>query len=266
MLRELAMTIRNTRKAGIFRRVNWKPVRFVQLFIFLLLVILMAPLLDRTPLLSALLSVFFLNILIVCLSFVGFDVRRRWPLIMLWLLGPLLDRAALQIENPAAAMLYHIASDMANAALLITCIFLILRYVLKSHEVTPDTIFGALVAYFLIAFTFSSLYQAVAIFNPSSFSIPAAAVGGHGVSLKNQLNYFSFVTIATLGYGDIVPRLPVTQTLAILEAVIGQFYVAGLIAWLVSVYAHRGRKVKGESVPETLQMECTKKNKSQSGG
>ena len=53
------------------------------------------------------------------------------------------------------------------------------------------------------------------------------------------LSYFSFVTIATLGYGDIVPRLPVTQMLAILEAVIGQFYMAVVVAWLVSVLAVR---------------------------
>src|SRR5262249_17894003 len=55
-----------------------------------------------------------------------------------------------------------------------------------------------------------------------------------------QLIYFSFVTIATLGFGDISPRLPLAQMLVVLEAVLGQFYVAVVIAWLVSVYApHR---------------------------
>jgi voltage-gated potassium channel len=49
------------------------------------------------------------------------------------------------------------------------------------------------------------------------------------------------VTIATLGYGDITPRLPLAQMLAVLEAVIGQFYVAVVIAWLVSAYAARHR-------------------------
>jgi hypothetical protein len=49
-----------------------------------------------------------------------------------------------------------------------------------------------------------------------------------------------FVTIATLGYGDITPRLPLVQMLAVLEAVGGQFYVAVVIAWLVSASAaHR---------------------------
>jgi len=236
--REFAMTTQNTRKAGLFSRINWKPVRFVQLFIFLILFILLSPILDRTPLLSALLSVFFLNILIVSLSSAGFHVRRRWLLILLWLLGPLLDWASLRTGNPSAAMMISIASHTLGALLLILCVVLILRYVLKSHEVTLDTIFGAFVAYFIIAFTFSCIYQAVAEFEPASFSMPGTTDGGYGVSsLRIQLNYYSFVTIATLGYGDIVPRLPVTQTLAILEAVIGQFYMAGIIAWLVSAYA-----------------------------
>lgn len=251
------MDIEPTKRAGLFHRINWRPVRFVQLFIFLMLVILLAPLLGRTPLLTALLSVLFLNTLAVCLSFAGFDVRRRWHLIALWLLGLLLDWAAARIGHPGAAMSCSVASDLVNATLLIVCVVMILRYVFKSHEVTLDTIFGALVAYFLIALTFSSLYQAVVIYEPASFSFPAAADGWHVNSLKTQLNYFSFVTIATVGYGDIVPRLPVTQMLAILEAVIGQFYMAGLIAWLVSVYARRdrgagkpGSDAKERGVPE----------------
>jgi voltage-gated potassium channel len=237
VLREYAMTTQHTRKAGLFSRINWKPIRFVQLFIFLILYIILSPILDRTPLLSSLLSVFFLNVLIVSLSSVGFDVRLRWPLIVLWLLALLLGWASLWTEDLLAAMMFSVTSDIVGALLLIICVVLILRYVLKSHEVTLDTIFGAFVAYFIIAFAFSCIYQAVAVFEPASFSMPGVTDGGHGISLKIQLNYFSFVTIATLGYGDIVPRLPVTQTLAILEAVIGQFYMAGIIAWLVSAYA-----------------------------
>ncbi len=46
-------------------------------------------------------------------------------------------------------------------------------------------------------------------------------------------NYFSFVTVATLGYGDIVPRHPVAQVLVSIETVLGQLYVAVVVAWLV---------------------------------
>jgi Ion channel len=260
------MNNQRTRKVGLFRRINWKPVRFVQLFIFVILTLLLSPFLIKTPLLSALVSIFFLNILIVSLSFAGFDVRRRWPLIVLWLMGTLPDWIAAKTGNLSVAMTLYIFSDLARAILLIASVVLILRYVLKSHEVTLDTIFGAIVAYFLIAVTFSCLYQAVAVFEPASFSIPGITGGGHSDSLKIQLAYFSYVTIATLGYGDIVPKLPVTQTLAILEAVIGQFYMAGVIAWLVSGYTRRGRDIQGNPGSETRKMECTEKNNARSTG
>jgi voltage-gated potassium channel Kch len=233
------MTTQFTRIAKRFHRINWKPFRFVELFIFLVLVILLSPLLNRTPLLSALLTAFFLNILIVSLSFAGFSVCGRWALVLLWLFGPLLDWAALGTGDLTTAMWLYITSDIFRTLLLIISVVLILRYVLKSREVTLDTIFGALVAYFLIAFAFSAIFQAVAVFEPTSFSIAGVTGAEDSDSLKMQLNYFSFVTIATLGYGDIVPKLPVTQTLAILEAVIGQFYMAVIVAWLVSAYARR---------------------------
>ncbi len=235
------MTVKNTAKTNRFRWLPWKPLRFAELFLFIVLFILLAPLLGRSPLLSALIAAFFLNILIVTLSSVGYKGRFRWFLLALWFLVTLLNVAAFWTGNVHAGQLLAIAADMVGAVLIVSCVVVILRYVLTSHEVTVDTIFAALGAYFLIAFAFSSLYQAVAVFEPASFSMPAATDGGHDAFLKMQLNYFSFVTIATLGYGDIVPKLPVTQTLAILEAVIGQFYMAVVIAWLVSVYA-RGEK------------------------
>lgn len=256
------MGTQDTRKAGIFRHIDWKPIGFVELFIFLILAILLAPLLHKAPLLSALLAILFLNILIVCLSFVGFDVRYRWPLILLWLLGPVLEWAAPQAGDHSATMLLYISSDILRAVLLLICVVLILCYVLKSHEVTLDTIFGALIAYFLIALIFSCIYQAIAVFEPANFSIPEGTVAGQSIPLKARLNYFSFITIATVGYGDIVPRLPASQTLAILEAVIGQFYMAGLIAWLVSAYARQGRGNRRKAEPEAHKNETASNNNS----
>lgn len=235
------MTIKDTARTNRFRWLLWKPLSFVQLFLFILLFLVLAPLLSRSPLLSALVAAFFLNVLIVTLSSVGFQVRLRWFLVALWLLVMLLDGAALWTGNVRAGQLLAVASNMVGALLTVSCVVVILRYVLTSHEVTVDTIFAAFVAFFLIAFTFSAIFQVLVVFEPASFSVPPAAGGGHDVFMRMQLHYFSFVTIASVGYGDIVPTLPVTQTLAILEAVIGQFYMAVVIAWLVSVYSHRGK-------------------------
>jgi len=52
----------------------------------------------------------------------------------------------------------------------------------------------------------------------------------------SELMYFSFVTIPSLSYGDITPLKPIARTFAYLEAIVGQFYVAVLVAWLVGMY------------------------------
>ncbi|MRR58374.1 MAG: potassium channel protein [Deltaproteobacteria bacterium] len=233
------MTNRFSKKARLFDHFTWKPFRFVQLLIFLILVMLLSPFLNRTPLFTALLTAFFLNILLVSLSILGVNVRSRLALIGLWLLVPLFDWAALLTRNLEVGIGLTVASNSVRVLLLIICVVLILRYVLSSHEVTLDTIFGAFVAYFLIAFAFSSIFLTCVVLDSASFSVAGFGGAGDIDSLKVQLNYFSFVTIATLGYGDIVPKLPITQMLAILEAVIGQFYMAVVIAWLVSTYARR---------------------------
>jgi|AMWB02.1.fsa_nt_gi hypothetical protein len=232
-------------KVGLFRRFSWKPVRFVQLFMFVILVMLLTPVLQKTHLLAALMSIFFLNILLVTLSFAGFDVRRRWPLVLLWFAGTVMKAAALRNPGSPLANMLEVSSDLVTTVLIVACAAMILRFVLASREVTVDTIFGAIVAYFLIAFTFSVIYQALAVVEPSSFSMPNSP----DIAGRNAPNidfaYFSFVTIATLGYGDIVPRLPLAKILSILEAAVGQFYMAVVVAWLVSAYAG-GRSASGE--------------------
>ena len=239
------MTIENTKRNILSRCIHWKPARFIQLFVFIVLVIVLSPILGKSPMLMVLLSAFLLNVLIVSLSSEGFNSRRIRLLLALWLFETLLNGAALWIGNPYAVQVFTVVSELVRGLLIVVCVVFILRYVLKSKEVSVDTIFGAFVAYFLIAFAFAALYHAAAVIEPASFTMPVGAKSGVDRSFGMQLSYFSFVTIATLGYGDIVPGMPVTQMLAILEAVIGQFYMAVVVAWLVSVLAIRKKGSDG---------------------
>jgi voltage-gated potassium channel len=121
------------------------------------------------------------------------------------------------------------------------CVAATLDYVLRGAEISVDRIFAAIVAYMLAGLGFAAAYQAMVAVAPESFTLPSTSgAAGDGEQIEVQLIYFSFVTIATLGYGDIAPRLPLAQMLAVVEAVTGQFYIAVVIAWLVSAYAtHR---------------------------
>lgn len=115
-----------------------------------------------------------------------------------------------------------------------------LRRVLQARTVTSDTILGALAVYLLFALTWAALFQFALLADSTSIeNIHANSWFGR----FNELVYFSFVTLTTLGYGDILPVGALARFLVYTEATVGQFYIAVLVASLVS---KRGQGVRGE--------------------
>ncbi len=110
-------------------------------------------------------------------------------------------------------------------------VLLILRDILFCQPITADTIRGGICVYFLIGFVWALLYGIVASFDPQAFSQPLI-----GRESYSRVIYFSFVTLTTLGYGDILPVSPLATMLTNLEAIIGQMYPAILISILVGGY------------------------------
>ena len=114
--------------------------------------------------------------------------------------------------------------------------WLILQRLLQASRVTIDTVKGGICVYLLLGYTWSLLYGIVYTFDPNAFS--SALITQEG-SYLNML-YFSFITLTTLGFGDIVPVNEVAAVLTILEALVGQIYPAVFMALLVSTYlTHR---------------------------
>ena len=109
----------------------------------------------------------------------------------------------------------------------------ILRGVLARHT-SGGALFGAVCGYLLLGIIWSVLYAAVETGYPGSFQV-AATPEGRAASAPDRatLTYFSFITLATVGYGDVTPATPLARTLAWMEAVAGQFYLAVLVAGLV---------------------------------
>ena len=107
----------------------------------------------------------------------------------------------------------------------------LIRFIFRKKEVTQEIIFAAVVVYLLMAMMWSNVYLILEFFNPGSFSIPESP------SLDPfKFLYFSFVTITTLGYGDVAPLTHKASSLVILEAVVGQIYLVVIVAWLVGMY------------------------------
>ena len=123
--------------------------------------------------------------------------------------------------------------------------YLILRYVYKEGPVTTHRIQAAVAAYLLIALAFALGYHLTSFFIPGAFTFPDKAPDISNPRFAFIFNYFSLVTITTLGYGDIVPVNPFARTLAMMEALVGQLYPAILLARLVSLYILDSRKSHG---------------------
>jgi hypothetical protein len=105
---------------------------------------------------------------------------------------------------------------------------IVLYRVLASRNITTDTVYGAVSVYLLMGLTWATAYDLINIIHPGSFSSNLP-----GTLTFPDFIYYSFVTIATLGYGDITPLTAQARSLAILEAVSGTIFIAVLIARLV---------------------------------
>jgi Ion channel len=107
------------------------------------------------------------------------------------------------------------------------------RYFLAKPRVTVDMIFAAMCAYIILGLIWMFIYALVETRMPGSF---VTAHNGDGPIELFQFTYFSFVTITTLGYGDVTPVTEFSKSWAILEAILGQFYLAVVLARLVGLY------------------------------
>ena len=111
----------------------------------------------------------------------------------------------------------------------------LLGYVMRGRKVTLDKIYGAVSVYLLIGIAWGSLYVLIDAIAPGSFQISENVLPADGSGLPDYF-YFSFVTLTTLGYGDITPVSPFLRPLVVLEALSGVLYLAVLVARLVSLY------------------------------
>jgi hypothetical protein len=108
-----------------------------------------------------------------------------------------------------------------------------LRDVLVGPQVDVNRVMGAVCVYMMLGVFWGISYVLIGLFDSSAFT---GITSTDYDALVPQLFYFSFVTMTTLGYGDISPVAPLARSLAYLQAVIGQMYVAILVAGLVSAH------------------------------
>ena len=110
---------------------------------------------------------------------------------------------------------------------------------------TSERIFGALCAYVFIGLLFALVFSHLEYRDPGSFYIANDLLAEQASEESSQLNvftYFSFVTMTTLGYGDVTPISEHARTLAWLEALLGQLYLAVMVAGFVAMHISENMK------------------------
>ncbi len=121
-------------------------------------------------------------------------------------------------------------ADSWSLAALLVIAYVLLAEVFREGRVTHVRIQGAIAAYLLFGAAYAHAFHMLAMLHPGSFNTEAGTM-----SNISDWIYFSFVTLTTVGYGDITPATPTARLLAVGEALTGQLYLAVLIARLVAM-------------------------------
>lgn len=126
--------------------------------------------------------------------------------------------------------LLEVNDSLLTLVFCLICCYTAATDVFKRKTVDGNALLGAVCVYLLTGLIWAILYKIVADLWPHSFN------GISDEAIFDDLLYFSFVTLASLGYGDITPVSPIARTLAYLEVITGQFYLAIMVAGLMGIY------------------------------
>lgn len=211
-------------------RRNLPMGKFALLLAVLLITIITYPFIDDYPWLSSLIAIFGFFTILSALWAVS---DSKWAFIFTALLA--VPAFGINILNSLAESdrYAYFAVPMAFAFYTLVNIK-ILRTVVTADEVNWDILCGAISVYLLLGMNWTLIYTFMDMLQPNSFTFHSSAIPD-GVIGNRDFFFFSFVTLTTLGYGDIVPVGVPARVFAVLEAITGQLYIAVIIGKIISV-------------------------------
>jgi voltage-gated potassium channel len=166
--------------------------------------------------LSASRPTLWLGVLVVALA-ISFDIG-------LWALDPRVSRGL---------------QDAIMTGFLLWVLVVVLREVFRPSTREGDAVVGALCGFLLILTVFTRVHGLIEAVRPDSYRTEGPAFSGSSDAVVASFQYFSTITLTTVGFGDIVPVTPVARLVTGLEAMVGQLYLAVVIATLVGRVAAR---------------------------
>lgn len=212
---------------------NSKTIKynFKLLFSGLLVLVLVSPLFEKS-----LLGAFAEDFIILTVLFLAmFSIRRSrlFRIVMILFILNFAGEITSYIYPHRAIM---IGTCITSSMFLTIIAIKIIYVVIKQETIQTDTIIGGLCGYMLIAYTWTMFYMIIELLQQGSFNFTIHAAHNNLVDIYSLLNYYSLVTILTIGLGDIVPMSKWAQTMTVLEGLIGQFYIVFFISTLIGMY------------------------------
>ncbi len=217
--------------------------RFLLLFVALFLLLIVLPVVRslgigaHPQIASAIVAAAFAIMLLA--SIYAVSDRRSTFIIAVLLAGATVILSGIYIVSGREDVL--LANHICSILFLLFAAALILKHLFSVDRVTHDTILASLCLFLLLGLLSALAYSMIEILSPGSFILPTAAKDTaaamrFGGEQSIYPIYFSFVTLTTLGYGDIIPISTPARMTAIAEAVTGQLYLVVLVARLVGLH------------------------------
>jgi voltage-gated potassium channel Kch len=198
--------------------------RFIYIIFAILLVLLLNPFLRPLGLFGHLFSTLFLAMIPLSSAFALTENREK-SIIILFIAAPFVVLDGLNFFL-TSHLLMIVAFSFATV-LYFYIVFLLMRILLSIRVVTADLVYCAISIYLLIGIGWAGIYTIVEGISPGSFS---------GTAASGDLLYFSFVSLTTVGYGDVLPLSVLGKRLAVFEAAMGSIYMAVIVAMIVGRY------------------------------
>jgi hypothetical protein len=218
-------------------RKNDRKYHLLYLFILLVALIIVFPVLKGSRTQAVMLNSTFSFILTAILY--GIGEKRRIIYIGMIIGIPWLATVWINLRFDIDVL--RIASALLMTVLFSYTLIILVQHIVEAKEISADLLSAAGCIYMLVGFAWSGIYITMELIKPGSF-LQVTADGYRRVDHSHDLVYFSFITLTTLGYGDITPQTSLARSFAILEAIGGVLFMGILIGTLVGVFvAYRSR-------------------------